>query len=298
MTLFSDREVAPVITGEDTALSAQIDTIAAQVDRAPVDATINIDGTTPSVVDAADGRTLDRDGSAEAITDALAAGGDPSTPIELPVDVAKVRVDRAEAQRVLDETVTPALSAPVGIEGSDGTSAEVSVEAIAASLTFTPQDDGELAVAIDPTALQTALGDELKVFGSGAEDARFEVSGGAVTVVPSVDGVGIAPDHLAEQLMTVLTQSAPRTLNAELDRPGGLHHRGGAGPRRQGGDRQLHDQHRQREQRREHPRGRGAEAGARAGDSAAVMGHPGAHGPVEHVLQGDRRRHPAAGARR
>jgi vancomycin resistance protein YoaR len=216
MTVFSDREVDPVITGEQTALAAQIETIAAQVDRAPVDATISIDGTTPTVVDAADGRVLDRNGAAEAITAALASGGDPSTPIELPVEVAKVHVDRAEAQRVLDETVTPALSAPVGIEGSDGTSAEVSVGAIAASLMFTAQEDGELAVTIDPAALQTALGDELKVFGSGAEDARFEVSGGAVTVVPSVDGVGIAPDHLAEQLMTVLTRSAPRTLNAEL----------------------------------------------------------------------------------
>jgi vancomycin resistance protein YoaR len=216
VTLFSDREVDPVITSEETALSAQIETLAAQVDRAPVDATISIDGTTPSVVDPADGRALDREGAAEAITAALASGGDPSTPIELPVDVAKVHVDRAEAQRVLDETVTPALSAPVGIEGSDGRSAEVPVAAIAASLTFTPQEDGKLVVTIDPAALQTALGEELKVFGSGAEDARFELSGGAVTVVPSVDGIGIAPDHLAEQLMTVLTRSAPRTLNAEL----------------------------------------------------------------------------------
>ena len=42
------------------------------------------------------------------------------------------------------------------------------------------------------------------------------MSGGAVTVVPSVDGVGIDPDHLAEQLMPVLTQPAPRTVTAEL----------------------------------------------------------------------------------
>ena len=117
---------------------------------------------------------------------------------------------------MLDETVTPALSAPVSIRAPTATSAEVPVAAIAASLTFTPQDDGTLAVAIDPAALQTAMGDELKVFGSGAKDARFEVSGGTVTVVPSVDGVGIAPEHLAEQLMTVLTQPAPRTLTAEL----------------------------------------------------------------------------------
>jgi hypothetical protein len=60
VTLFSDREVAPVITGEETALAAQIETLAAQVDRAPVDATITIDGTTPTVADPADGWTLDR----------------------------------------------------------------------------------------------------------------------------------------------------------------------------------------------------------------------------------------------
>jgi vancomycin resistance protein YoaR len=127
-----------------------------------------------------------------------------------------VHVDKAEAQRVLDQTVTPALSAPVGIQGSNGTKAEVPVSAIAASLTFTPKDDGTLAVAIDPALLQTALGDDLKAFGSGAKDARFDVSGSTVSIVPSVDGVGIAPEHLAEQLMTVLTQPAPRTLTAEL----------------------------------------------------------------------------------
>jgi vancomycin resistance protein YoaR len=216
MTLFSDREVHPVIARDQAAVDAQMQAIAAQVDRAPVDATISINGTTASVVEPADGRTLDQKASADAIAAALGAGGNPSTPIKLPVDVATVHVDKAEAQRVLDQTVTPALSAPVGIQGSNGTKAEVPVSAIAASLTFTPKDDGTLAVAIDPALLQTALGDDLKAFGSGAKDARFDVSGSTVSIVPSVDGVGIAPEHLAEQLMTVLTQPAPRTLTAEL----------------------------------------------------------------------------------
>src|SRR4051794_1460551 len=215
-TLFSDREVDPVIARDETALDAQLDAIAAQVDRAPVDATISIEGTTPSVVEAADGRTLDQKKAADAITTALASGRDPGTPIELPVDVAKVHVDKAEAQRVLDQTVTPALSAPVGIEGSDGTTAQVPVSAIAAALTFTPKDDGTLAVSIDPAALETAMGDDLTVFGTPAKDAQFEVSGDSVSVVPSVDGTGIAPDHLAEQVMAVLTKPAPRTITAEL----------------------------------------------------------------------------------
>jgi vancomycin resistance protein YoaR len=217
VSLVDEREVAPVITGEDTALAAQIDGIAEQVDRAPVDATIAIEGTTPRVVEPEPGRTLDREGSAEAVTAALASGGDPSTPIELPVDVTEVSVDAAEAQRVLEETVTPALAAPVTVSSQDGsTSVEVPESAIAASLTFTPQEDGELAVAVDPAALQEAMGDDFAAFGTPAEDARFEVSGGSVSIVPSVDGTGVDPAALSTQLLQALPQPAPRTVTAEL----------------------------------------------------------------------------------
>jgi vancomycin resistance protein YoaR len=217
VTLVDEREVAPVITGEDTALAAQIDGIAEQVDRAPVDATIGIEGTTARVVEPVPGRTLDRDGAGEAVTAALASGGDPSTPIELPVEVAEVSVDAAEAQRVLDETVTPGLAAPVTVSSQDGaTSVEVPESAIAASLTFTPQEDGELAVAIDPAALQEAMGDDFAEFGTPAEDARFELSGDSVSIVPSVDGTGVDPAALAGQLVQVLPQPAPRTVTAEL----------------------------------------------------------------------------------
>ncbi|MGK5170215.1 VanW family protein [Geodermatophilus sp. CPCC 205761] len=217
VSVFSDREIAPVITGEDTALAAQVDAIAQQVDRAPVDATIAIDGTTATVVQPQDGRTLDREGAAAAVTDFLAAGGDPSTPIELPVDVTPSAVDAEEAQRVLDATVTPALAAPVTVASQDGgTSVEIPETALAAALAFTPQEDGALAVAVDPARLQEAMGDGFAEFGTPAEDARFEVSGGAVTVVPSVDGTGVDPTALAGQLLEVLPQPAPRSVTAAL----------------------------------------------------------------------------------
>jgi vancomycin resistance protein YoaR len=217
VTLVDEREVAPVITGEDTALAAQIDVIAEQVDRAPVDATIAIEGTSAGVVEPVAGRTLDREGAADAVTTALASGGDPGTPIELPVDVTEVSVDAAEAQRVLDETVTPGLAAPVTVTSQDGaTSVEVPETAIAASLTFTPQEDGGLAVAVDPAALQEAMGDDFAEFGTPAEDARFELSEGSVSIVPSVDGTGVDPAALATHLLDVLPQPAPRTVTADL----------------------------------------------------------------------------------
>jgi vancomycin resistance protein YoaR len=217
VSLVDERAVAPVITGEETALAAQIDGIAQQVDRAPVDATIAIEGTSASVVEPVPGRTLDREGAADAVTAALASGGDPSTPIELPVDVTEVSVDAATAQRVLDETVTPGLAAPVTVTSQDGaTSVEVPETAIAASLTFTPQEDGGLAVAVDPAALQEAMGDDFAEFGTPAEDARFELSEGSVSIVPSVDGTGVDPAALASHLLDVLPQPAPRTVTADL----------------------------------------------------------------------------------
>src|SRR3954466_6998063 len=217
VTLFGDRTLDPVLRKDDTALTAQLETVAEQVDRAPVDATIAIEDTTPSVVQPVDGRKLDRTGSADALTTALASGADPRTPIELPVDMTRVRVDAQEAQRVLDERVTPALAAPVGINSQDGgTHGEIPVAAIASSLTFTPKDDGTLAVGVDPEKLRTALGDQLGEFGTPAEDARFEIARGSVSVDPAVDGTGIDPAHLAEQLLPVLTAPAPRSVTADL----------------------------------------------------------------------------------
>jgi vancomycin resistance protein YoaR len=216
-SFFTDREVEPVISGDETALAAQVDAIAAQVDRPPVDATVALDGTAATVVPPQAGRALDREAAAEAITAALASGGDPATPIELPVEVAEVRVDADEAQRVLDEVVTPGLAAPVTVSSSDGsTSVEIPVEAIAASLTFTPGDDGRLAVGIDPALLGEAMGGDFAAFGTPAEDARFEVVGSTAQVVPSVDGTGVDPAALATQLVDVLPSPAPRTVTAEL----------------------------------------------------------------------------------
>ncbi|MCZ2818521.1 VanW family protein [Modestobacter sp. VKM Ac-2984] len=216
-SLFGDREVDAVLTGDETALAAQVDQLAATVDRAPVDATITINGTEPSIVEPVDGRTLDRAGAAEAITATLAAGGAVDEPIELPVDVTEVQVQAEEAERVLQETVTPALSAPVTVVGPDGPeSVEIPVTAIAASLTFTPQEDGTLAAGIDPAALQAEVGEDFGVFGSPAQDARFEVSGDTIAIVPSVDGQGINPVELADQLLPVLSEPAPRTVTGVL----------------------------------------------------------------------------------
>ncbi|MEI4271476.1 VanW family protein [Klenkia sp. LSe6-5] len=216
VSLFTERAVEPVITGEETALAAQIDAFAETVDRAPADATISVQGTDATVVPPVTGRQLDREGAGEAVTEALSSGGDPETPIELPVDTTEVQVDEAAAQRALEEVVTPALAAPVTVRGDDGTSAEIEPEGIASALRFAAGEDGELAVTLDPASLQTALGDQLGEFGTPAQDASFRISGDTIAVVPSVEGTGVDPAALAEAMRPVLVEPAPREVTASL----------------------------------------------------------------------------------
>jgi vancomycin resistance protein YoaR len=213
-SLLGTHDVTPVLTGSSTDLDAAVADLAAQVDTPAVEATVAVQGTSATVVPAADGLALDRRAAAAAITAALAH---PGATVTLRVGTAKPRVATATAQQVLDGTVRPALSAPVGVVSSDGHDrASVPPAAIGAALTFTPQADGKLAVAVDPAKLQAALGTGFVGFGTPAKDATFAVSGGGIHVVPSVDGTGIDPAALATQLMRVVTTPAPRTVTTQL----------------------------------------------------------------------------------
>jgi vancomycin resistance protein YoaR len=214
-TLFADRTVRPVLHRDAAALTADLADLATKVDHAPVEASIALDGTTPSLVRPADGRRLDQHGAASALIAAI-TGGRRGT-IRLPVVVAHPHVTVATAQKVLDGTVTQALAAPVTVASQDGSrTAEVPPGAIAAALTFTPRDDGRLVVGLDPAKLQAALGDTFARFGTAAKDASFKVSGSSIAVIPSVDGTGVDPAKLAAQLLGVLTKPAPRSVTAEL----------------------------------------------------------------------------------
>jgi len=198
-TLFTDRAVQPVLSRDETKLTAALDALGKRVDRAPVEATIAIQGTAPSVVQPADGRRIDRGGAAAALTRALLDG---RRSVRLPVVVAHPHVLAAEAQRVLTSTVTPALAAPVTVASSDGaTKADLPVSALAAALRFTPGDDGRLDVSIDPAALQKAAGAGFAAFGTPAKDASFSISGDSISVVPAVDGTGVDPAKRAGQLL-------------------------------------------------------------------------------------------------
>ena len=184
-----------MLTGDPADLDAAVADLAGQVDQPAGRGDRRHPGHHASVVPPADGLALDRRAAAAAIT---AAAAHPGAPVQLAVGTAHPQVATAAAQQVLDDTVRPALAAPVTVVSTDGRDrAHVPATALGAALTFTPKDDGTLAVALDPAKLQTALGAGFGGFGTPAKDATFAVSGGGIHVVPSVDGTGIDPADLA-----------------------------------------------------------------------------------------------------
>ncbi|MEJ7702982.1 MAG: VanW family protein [Geodermatophilaceae bacterium] len=219
LSLFLERDVAPVLSVDEGLLGRAIDEFAGSSDRAVIEGAITFDGVKPVAVDPVPGAALDKAAAATTFLDAVR--DDPANranePIELPVDEIAVTITAEEVQEALTSIAGPALAAPILVAAAaSGASVEIPVTAIAASLRFTPDSAGQLEATIDPAALQTAMGDALDPFTTPAQDARFDIVGGAVTVVPSVDGTTIDIPTLAQTMLQVLSQPAPRQVEAPL----------------------------------------------------------------------------------
>ncbi|CAN5318881.1 VanW family protein [soil metagenome] len=222
LSLFIEREVEPVLSVEEELLEAAIAGFAETADRAPVEGAISFDGIDPVAVEPVAGLELDQPAAAAAFVGAVRAdpGQRGEDPVELPVEEIPVTITADEVQEALDTIAGPALAAPVVVAAPPGASAGVTIEipvtAIAASLRFTPDSAGHLDATIDPGALQTAMGEGFAPFTTPAQDARFEIADGAMTVVPSVDGTTIDMAGLAQAMLAVLPQPAPRQVEASL----------------------------------------------------------------------------------
>lgn len=204
-----ERDVDPVLTVDDAALDAAVAGYAAEIDLEPVEGSITIEGTTPVPVQPVDGQLLDRDAAAERLVTAVR---DDVSTVDWPVDAQPVQVSAATIQETLDGFAVPALAGPVVATGAAGARVQIAVTTIAAALRFEPGADDTLVPSLDPAALQTALGDTLAPLDTEPVDASFRLTGGTVTVVPSVDGRVADVPALAPVLLEVLPQPVPREV--------------------------------------------------------------------------------------
>jgi len=209
--LSGGKAVGPVVTSDAEKLSSALSEVAA-ADHAPTDATLKIDGSTPTVTPAKDGYSLKTAEAASAVTAAWPA----STTIDLPVTVRAPDITTAEAELALAQFAKPALSGPVTLKVGDKT-AQIGADAVAASLSFVPRG-GVLQPTLDAAKLASLTAKPLA--GLGGKDplpATIKIgSDGKPHVVESVDGVGVAPDALATAVLGVLDKTADRVAPVTL----------------------------------------------------------------------------------
>ncbi len=203
--LTGGRAHEAVVTRDDTLLAATTSELAQLVDAEPTNAELAMTDGKPQLTEGVNGEAL----NAQATQDALAAAYLTQTQVQAVVEEAEPEVTTAEAQQVLDQTVTPALSAPITITAGEKTF-EVTPAMIAAALGFEAADGG-IRANLDQDVLMEQAGAAMAGLGvTEPKDARFTFEGGKPTVVPSVDGMGVGKEELANVVREAMVKTSDR----------------------------------------------------------------------------------------
>lgn len=216
-SLFGSREVAPVVRVDEERLDELLQEIAADAGEAMTMPAIEFDGTEPVPVYPEPGLGLNSSRSAEVLTSgwpSLDTGQwvAPST-ITVPLVEINPVTTAADVDRLLADLARPAVAAPVTVElAEDGGSFEIPPAAIAGSLQLTADDRGEIIPKVDHEALREALGDQLAEVETEPVDATVVLEGSEPTIVEATEGEQVDTEPLAAELLDVLPDAAPRTV--------------------------------------------------------------------------------------
>ncbi|MGQ0838452.1 VanW family protein [Actinokineospora sp.] len=209
-SLFSTREVGFVTGTDNAALLAAVEQLKTKTTRAPAEGTIRFDGVTPVAVEPVPGQELDADKA----RDVIVAGWVGDTALDLPVTTTQVKTTAEGVRAAFDQIAKPAVSGPVVVKG-EGKDAAIEPAVIATALTFEPADGGGLNPMLDQVKIIEAVQPQLLSTEKEGKDAQVVFEGGAPTVTPSVDGLGVKYDTAFVTLLDVLRKTEGREIKVE-----------------------------------------------------------------------------------
>ncbi|SDF48279.1 VanW family protein [Pseudonocardia oroxyli] len=210
-SFFTQREVGVVNKADERSVLTALEQVKPVVDKAPVEGTVRFEGTTPIAVAPVPGQELDLQAAVGVLESEWASGA----PVALPlIPQATITTDE-DVQQALQSVATPAVSAPVTIQG-EGATATLRPADIASALSFRADAaaDPKLVPEINNEALKEVATPQLASSETPGRDAALDFSTGAPVVVPSQDGRGVDYDKTFEGLVGALTAQGPRTLTA------------------------------------------------------------------------------------
>ncbi len=229
---------APVI-GDPVSVDVVLAQVAAEVDKAPLDATVVIEGTTARVEPSALGLAVRRE---ELATEMLSAFAAEQRAVEIAADFVPVSVTEEDAAQAAEDAMKM-MSGPVTITyetsswefpatdiatwiafravpfaSAETTGAGAAADATAAAsqpATATQVPGAErmvLEAFVDAAEASKTVTPKVGTAGRVAQDAEFKVSNGTVQIIPSQDGVGPDIEALALEMTTVLTGQGDRKV--------------------------------------------------------------------------------------
>jgi vancomycin resistance protein YoaR len=232
VTLWVDGAVVePYVVAETTATAALLDALDEEIGEEPVDAAIEIDGTTPVLIPATVGLAVDRELAEREILRAFVSE---ERSVDLPTRLLPVAITDADAQDAL-EAARSMLSGPLLIEYEDASWSILPAE-IAGWIVFEKvpyaSEETTASVATTPSASEEATAAELpgrmmlqadldaeevsatilpltEGVGRPARDAEFRASAGRVSIVPAEVGLGVDVEALVDTLSMVLLKDDP-----------------------------------------------------------------------------------------
>lgn len=191
-----------VVTSDKGLLKQKVEAVAPTFATQPKDASIALEGTTAKVTEGQQGTALD---VAQA-TDKVASAWRTSTTVEAPITTSDPALTTDEVNKLNDEQLKPLLSGPITVQIGDK-QVKVTPEQIAAATTITAKD-GAVSASTDIEKVYTAIAPEIDKldFGKG-KDATITIKDGKPSIVPSVDGMGVAKDDVVKAIQPALTKT-------------------------------------------------------------------------------------------
>ncbi|MDA0636545.1 VanW family protein [Nonomuraea sp. MCN248] len=211
--LTGTTELEPKVTVDASQLSRTVEGLAETVDQPPVEGKVTFKGLRPVVTQPRGGALLDRGEAVKAISDAFLTGAGRASLSLQPAEPATTReaVNRARTQAVR------AVQGPITLT-LDGKQAQLAPEAIAASLTFVadPDGDGALTPEFDAARALRPVEAVLVDAAQAPRDATYEIVDGRPQLIPSRAGRGVDERRLSRDLVALLRRGGERVLPVTL----------------------------------------------------------------------------------
>jgi len=200
-----------VVTTDEAKLATAVAGLAEQTDTEPLNAGLSVKKTAVVVSAGKPGITVQQPETANLLAEQFVS----ATQVRAVTAQVEPQITTAEAEQVANTVGKAALATPIKVKAGSSGAFELTPAMIAAALRFTPSD-GNLVAELDAAKLNSAAAKQVKGLGlKQPKDADITIANGKPKIIPSVDGIGIAPDDLATAALGVLSEPAGRTISVK-----------------------------------------------------------------------------------